>query len=226
MTTNQRLLALTANMPCKQINLPGRDPVISFGSLAPDLYVGAGEILPVPHECEIFYQEAPYLQRYYAGTTRDNKDVWLHRFLSADSERHLHCHPFEFSAWIINGGYEEQRLNRATKEKESVYHGVINADIDSIEKFCKRINHGIEQARPWSIEFMEDNGHGRCIDVFDWHRIETAKPETWTALIVDPERLPAWFFIDDNGALEMRNSSARDWWKSYGVRGENRGDVL
>lgn len=209
MDTNSRLLALTANMPCKQINLPAnRDDAGAFF-------------------CDKEFNYAkPYLQRIYAGTTRDNKDVWMHRFLSADSERHLHCHPFQFSTWIINGGYTEQRLDRTTKEKESVFHGVINADIDSIEKFCKRLNHGIEQARPWSQDFVEDNGLGRPVDVFDWHRIETALPETWTALIVDPERLPAWFFIDDNGALEMRNSSARDWWKSYGVRGENLGDAL
>ena len=211
MTTNQRLLALTANMPCKQINLP----VYTEKRCA---FSGAIELVKTG--------ENPYLQRFYAGTTRDNKDVWMHRFLSADSERHLHCHPFEFSTWIINGGYTEQRIDRTTKQKESVFHGVINVDIDSIEKFCNRINHGIEQARPWSQDFVADNGLGRRIDVFDWHRIETAEPKTWTALIVDPDRLPAWFFIDDNGALEMREASPRDWWKSYGVRGENRGDVL
>lgn len=206
MTTNQRLLDLTAGMPCKQINLQAE---IASNDCSPPVIVSN-----------------PYLQRYYAGTTRDNKDVWLHRFLSADSERHLHCHPMEFNTYMLNGSYTEQRRNRITKEVESIYHGVINADIDSVEKLCKRLNHGIEQARPWSNDFVADNGAGRRVDVFDWHRIEYAEPETWTMLIVDPDRLPFWFFENDKGEFEQRKGSPRDWWKSYGVRGQNRGDVL
>lgn len=209
MTTNQRLLALTANMPCKQINLPAdNDEPGAFFCEKEKMYV------------------KPYLQRMYAGTTRDNKDLWLHRFLSSDSERHLHCHPFEFVTYMLNGNYTEERLNRATKEKESVYHGVINADIDSIEKFCGRLGHGIVDARPWTDHFIGDNGHGRRIDLYDWHRITHAAPETWTALIVDNGRLPYWAFKDDDGNLKPVEASARDWWKGFGARGSNAGDVL
>ncbi len=206
-STNQKLLALTASMPCKQINLP----VYTEKECA---FTGTKELVQTG--------EKPYLQRYYAGTFRDNKDLWIHRFLSGDSERHLHCHPFNFKTIVINGGYYEQRINRATKERESIFHGCINVDIVKIERMVKMLGHGIEQARPWSDEFP---GGARSIDVFDWHRIESASSETWTMLLVDPDRLPAWFFIDDNGAIEHRTASPRDWWKSFGKRGDNLGDV-
>ena len=201
MNTNEKLIALTANMPCKQINLPK----------------------PMYQWDEKIRNDTPYIQRYYAGTFRDNKDLWLHRFLSGDSERHLHSHPFNFSTIIVNGGYSEEKICRATKEKVIEHYGVLNFEYDEFETVVKSMNHGIEEARPWSDHF---NFPCRQIDVFDWHRIYSVQPETWTALIVDSDRLPFWFFVNDAGAFEPRESSSRDWWKKYGKRGDNAGDMV
>lgn len=202
MNINQKLLALTANMPCKQINLPEA------------------------HHCPdrgFINIEKPYLQRFYAGTFRDNKDLWLHRFLSGDSDRHLHSHPFNFQSIILHGGYAEEKIDRVSKEKVITHYSAIDVNIDAFCRVVERMNHGIEEARPWAYHINET---GRHIDVFDWHRIESVQPETWTALIVDADRLPFWFFVNDDGEFQQQPSSPRDWWKSFGKRGENVGDVL
>lgn len=215
MNTNEKLLALTANMPCKQINLPvilpddmqEREKIFMAGGFICD-----GGSAP----------EKPYLQRYYAGTFRDNKDLWIHRFLSGDSERHLHSHPFSFQSIILHGGYAEEKIDRVTKEKYVAHHSSVNVDIDKFGRILARMHHGIEQARPWSTDIPEMMRH---VDVFDWHRIESVQNETWTALIVDADRLANWCFMDDSGEIEYVKSSPRDWWKQYGKRGDNPGDA-
>ena len=63
---------------------------------------------------------------------------------------------------------------------------------------------------------------GRPITVFDWHRIARVAPETWTAFIVEPARLPMWYFKDDMGRLESVAASDRKWWLTAGNRPEAR----
>jgi len=50
------------------------------------------------------------------------------------------------------------------------------------------------------------------------HRIVAVAPNTWTSLIVYPERLDTWQFIDDNGKTKTVQSQGVDWWKNYGPR--------
>lgn len=53
----------------------------------------------------------PYLERYLVGRAF-GVTVYLHRFLTADGERHLHDHPWRFSVGIpLVGGYVEERLD-------------------------------------------------------------------------------------------------------------------
>ena len=66
----------------------------------------------------------------------------------------------------------------------------------------------------------------RNIELYDWHRIAEVKPETWTIMLVDKRRLKMWHFLDDNGNIETRMSSPRDWYKDYKPRGQNEGDVI
>lgn len=51
--------------------------------------------------------EKPYLERYYMGGLFGYQ-VWLHRFLTADSERHLHNHPWVAFSFMLAGWYKEE----------------------------------------------------------------------------------------------------------------------
>lgn len=51
----------------------------------------------------------PYLERYYLGQMF-GVTFYLHRFVSSDSEEHLHNHPWRYgAALILSGGYTEER---------------------------------------------------------------------------------------------------------------------
>lgn len=50
---------------------------------------------------------APYMERHYMGGAFGYQ-VWLHRFLRADSERHLHSHPWTAMSIVLAGWYVEQ----------------------------------------------------------------------------------------------------------------------
>jgi hypothetical protein len=49
-----------------------------------------------------------YLERYFAGYADGGGQWWLHHFLRADSEEHLHTHAFKANAVVLCGGYTEQ----------------------------------------------------------------------------------------------------------------------
>lgn len=170
---NEQLLALTASMPCKQIDIGGK----------------------------------PYLQRYYAGTTADHHDTWIHRFLSCDGDRHLHNHPFEARSLVLRGGYLEDMPNGQFHRMREPWMS---------ERWLKG---ALKHLPDSTSRCFED---GRRISVFDWHRIVSVEPETWTLFIVAPQRLPAWFFKNDAGELEMMKPSPRDWWKQYKTRAEQQ----
>jgi len=51
--------------------------------------------------------EVPYLQRYYMGGIFGYQ-IWLHRFMTADSERHLHSHPWTAVSVVLSGWYIEE----------------------------------------------------------------------------------------------------------------------
>jgi len=48
----------------------------------------------------IVVTDAPYLKRFYMGGAFGYQ-IWLHRFLRADSERHLHSHPWTAMSWVM-----------------------------------------------------------------------------------------------------------------------------
>lgn len=144
----------------------------------------------------------PYLQRYYAGTFASGEDLWLHRFISCDGDRHLHCHPFDARSIIMAGGYTEETPDGMAERFPET--GAAN-------RILAMIQLGVQMARPGP-------SMGRIITVYDWHRIASVQPGTWTAFIVKPQRLPMWHFMAEDGTLEPVMASPRDWWKQYGVR--------
>lgn len=54
----------------------------------------------------------PYLERYYLGQWKWLKVIfYLHRYVSSDSERHVHNHPWEWGgSLILAGSYIEERV--------------------------------------------------------------------------------------------------------------------
>lgn len=55
---------------------------------------------------------APYLRRYLVARVA-GCEVYLHEFLTADGERHLHDHPWAWSAsLVLAGGYVEEVLRQ------------------------------------------------------------------------------------------------------------------
>lgn len=55
----------------------------------------------------------PYLERYYMGTVQ-GRQIWLHRFVRDDAERHVHDHPWTALSIILTGGYTEQVASLVT----------------------------------------------------------------------------------------------------------------
>ncbi len=165
-----------------------------------------------------FIDEELYMERYYAGTFRDGSDLWYHHFLRNDAERHLHSHGFEFKTTMLCGAYTEECLNKDGKKDLRV---TLPPVFDEARAFLKNIV--LASVDLPKLDFRKEymyygNNHGRKISVFDWHRIAAVEPDTWTMIVVQPERLPYWFFKDDEGNIEQIPSSPKDWWKDYKPR--------
>ena len=206
--TNETLLRLTANMPMKQINLTHMgtaidEPKNSFNSQ----YLGS----------DLYSWECAYLQRYYAGTFRDGSDLWLHRFLSGDGDRYVHSHPFEFDTVMLCGGYTEEFITKDGGKDHRVSLPNPKSQLpELLEEFLIKLSGNFP---PSSYVFLSlSHGANQSLDVYDWHRIASVQPETWTAVIVKPKRLPKWFFKDDDGDLIDMKASEREWWENYKVR--------
>ncbi len=158
-----------------------------------------------------------YLQRYYAGTFRDGSDLWLHRFLSNDGDRHVHSHPFEFQSVMLCGGYTEEFLtDDGSKDHRVTLPNPYSNLHDLLEEFLVSLKKNF---RPQSSAFLHAAGGAQNeIDIYDWHRICAVNDDTWTAVVVKPKRLPKWFFKNDEGELVDMLGSPRDWWKNYKTR--------
>jgi hypothetical protein len=132
----------------------------------------------------------PYLERYYAGPGINGAQVWLHHFLTADAERHLHTHPFSAKAVVLCGGYTEQIR-------------MISGDPRSAP------TDRIRYLKPGDVNQIYPN---------HLHRIAMVETDTWTMLFVDAGREPVWKFIGDEGSEEIRHSSPEDWHIGYKSR--------
>ncbi len=107
----------------------------------------------------------PYLERYYVGSIF-GLTFYLHRFVSADSERNLHDHPWAMAvSFVLSGSYIESRLKYFD---------------------AKRGNGVCVQQNPvrWFNIIL-----ARC-----FHLIGQAKPETWT-LFIHTKKIKGWGFL-------------------------------
>jgi len=111
----------------------------------------------------------PYLERYYLGKVL-GITFYLHRFVSSDSERHVHNHPWGWAATVILcGSYLEER--------------VIDLCPSASESGCLTEY----RTRRW---FGRVNGN-------TFHQIHEAERNTWTLFFHGP-RVPGkgWGFFE------------------------------
>lgn len=110
---------------------------------------------------------SPYLRRFLIGRINQD-DYYLHQYLGDDAERWLHNHPWRTAVGIpLVGGYTEERLR----------------GLDPYEGIITRIKH----VRRFIPNIITD---------FDFHRILSVKPGTWT-LFIGLDRYKEWGFLED-----------------------------
>jgi hypothetical protein len=111
----------------------------------------------------------PYLERYWLFSLF-GVTAYLHRFVAADIDEGPHDHPWSHAiAWVLAGGYIEERG-----------HIHPHKGFDGTNRVISR----------WAINHLR--GH-------DFHRIKTARPETWTLFIHRPKTQPWGFIATING---------------------------
>lgn len=144
--------------------------------------------------------DRPYLERYYLGSFF-GYTAYLHRFVSADTERHVHNHPWRRTlSVVLTGNYVE---TVATDLSYSAQGGAITERI----------------RRRW-LNFVPHNR---------FHQIGEAAPETWTLFVHGPRMRietaegrtaeKGWGFIErrylvgDHEAVMFvpMQSARRDW---------------
>ena len=132
---------------------------------------------------------AGYLQRYFVGEDAGGQ-TWLHRFLTADAERHVHSHPWVGTSMILCGKYTEHLRKRT---------GLPHMPFTDRTRYFAPGE--VNQIWPETL-----------------HRIIEVEPDTWTLLHIKPGRQPTWSFFDDGGNEIVMQSSPEDWHKNFGVR--------
>lgn len=154
--------------------------------------------------CRLIHRKPgePYLERYWLfslfGVT-----AYLHRFVAADIDEGPHDHPWTIAiAWVLAGGYTEQRGHIHPR------NGFSGTD--------RQIKRG-------RINLIQ--GH-------NFHRIKTAKPETWTLFIHTKHSQP-WGFILPNTAAGTHGaiyhqpfSTNTQGWHTHAPTGKNAGREL
>jgi len=76
----------------------------------------------------------------------------------------------------------------------------------------------------WYVEQLPDclqlrqPGTWHRITFATLHRVAAVAPNTWTSLLVRPDRRDTWEFVGDDGQREVVQSGGADWWKGYGPR--------
>lgn len=151
----------------------------------------------------------PYLERYYVGKLF-NTTFYLHRFVSSDSERHVHNHPWTWGrALVLTGGYEQ----------------------DEVCDLCPDLNTYGALTRVKKIRFYNKVNHNT------FHRILSVKPDTWTLFFHGPRlqidgQDKGWGFLEKKKLAEWpytpmtvftSHKSASDGWQNTAPKGRDAG---
>lgn len=161
--------------------------------------------------CRLIYRAkgSPYLERYFlfqfAGVT-----AYLHRFVEADEDEETHNHPFSALAICLSGWYDEERLIDADYFCSS---GVAPGTVKPIYK--------VRRVRAGSLNLIRGGG----LLSGDFHRIRSARRNTWTLFLHRSKRVSSWGFLKtDSGEWRLEHylknlvdrdlqpESDGDWW--------------
>lgn len=152
--------------------------------------------------------DKPYLARYYVGKLW-GVTFYLHQYLSADSERHLHNHPWTTSrAFVLTGDYTEE----------------------VVSDLCPHSGNA------GCITYFRNIKWYNRIDGSRFHRIVWVKSGTWTLFthggraVVNSfkmaSRLKGWGFLNSDGRTTTftphLSMAVKGAWKT---NGKVRGDV-
>jgi len=139
--------------------------------------------------------------------------VWyLHHYLRSDPDRGLHNHPFVAYAWVLAGGYEEERIISFNEDglvlsNRSLHPGSINKIDQHVFHRLKldkvKTKHGYVQPSTWSLfvcKYIENQSWG-FLKPYD---------------SIHPEKLH-YFIFNQAGIAETEHG----WWRSA-----NRGEFV
>jgi hypothetical protein len=125
----------------------------------------------------------PYLERYFAGYSDSGGQWWYHRFVRADSEKHLHTHPWEGRSMILTGGYlEESRQGGGVKwerfyrvgDFNNIFPETLHRIVEIIPNTWTLLHIKPERKATW--KFISDDGSEVVVNASpeNWH--ENARP--------------------------------------------------
>ena len=130
---------------------------------------------------EIVINGEAYLQRHFAETRINGTQVWYHRFLRNDAERHLHNHPWKASSIILCGSYTEELMDYSregaiTHERRlagtthwigyDTTHRIIQVEPNTWTMMI------VERCRLPTWQFIADDGTITVMETspFEWHK--------------------------------------------------------
>ena len=126
---------------------------------------------------------SPYLTRVFSSRIRlpflGEVQVRLHHFHRDDSDRHLHNHPFRWSAsFVLTGSYTEERLSEEAREVTNIFRRFGALVQDEVLSEFRRVR--------W-FNFITDR---------DYHAIKQLHGDVWT-LFITGDRVQSWgYFVD------------------------------
>lgn len=122
----------------------------------------------------------PYLSRYFAGSSVQGGQWWLHQYHSADGERHLHTHPWRGRSLILCGGYIEEFLQCDGRMTNRRY---FNPNPGHYNMIYTTTLHRIAEVEPntWTLLYIEPGRleTWKFIDDDGAEQIMQASPEDW-----------------------------------------------
>lgn len=133
----------------------------------------------------------PYLERYFIASLF-GRQIWLHRFVRDDAERHVHDHPWSALSVILTGGYTEEVME----------------DVD--------LPSGYIQSIHWSVRHKALGFN--WIPASKKHRISSVIEGTWSLMLVGKRHGRGWHFYEGGKRYQPYAGTGDDWWRTAGNR--------
>lgn len=146
-----------------------------------------------------------YLLQFNAQLEDGPADLWLHNIRKPDDIDCLHNHAWRADVILLNGGYMEE---------VAAHDGAIGTVARLAPQYQQASEPDLNRMATLAYRSIA-RAQGSChtIGPFHSHRIVDVEPDTWTLLVVRPERLPCWYFYNRTGDIQKQMpSQGRYWW--------------